>query len=179
MTTRYHWEDLAPGESLELGHYDVTREEIIEFATRYDPQPFHIDEEAARASLFGGLCASGWHTTAMAMRIVCDGYMLRAASLGSPGVEQIRFLKPVFPGDRLHVRLEVLESRPMASRPGVGLMRFRWVTTNQHGQTVMTLEGWGMLARREPAAAGPTARPGAAPPTGLPPSDRPSEDSSP
>ena len=98
--------------------------------------------------MFGGLCASGWHTAALAMRMMCDEYLLDAASLGSPGVDNLRWLKPVFPGDVLSMRLEILEARPMTSRPGVGLVRTRWELRNQHGDTVLTMEGWGMFGRR-------------------------------
>jgi len=126
----------------------VSREAVLAFAQQFDPQPFHVDDEAARGSLFGGLCASGWHTCAMAMRMMCDGYLLDSASLGSPGIDNLRWLKPVFPGDTLSVRMEVLDARPMASKPHVGLLRSGWEVRNQHGQPVMTMEGWGMFRRR-------------------------------
>jgi acyl dehydratase len=154
MSTGHHWEDFVVGSRQEFGATTVTREEIVEFAGRYDPQPFHLDEAAAQASLFGGLCASGWHTCAMAMRMMCDGYLLDSASLGSPGIDHLRWLKPVFPGDTLNMRMEVLDARPMASRPHVGLLRSRWEVRNQHGQPVMTMEGWGMFRRRSAATAG-------------------------
>jgi acyl dehydratase len=129
----------------------VSREAVLEFARQFDPQPFHVDEEAARASLFGGLCASGWHTCAMAMRMMCDAYLLESASLGSPGIDQLRWLKPVFPGDVLSLRMEVLETRPMASKPQVGLVKSRWEMHNQHGEPVLTMEGWCMFRRRHGA----------------------------
>ncbi len=155
MTTdrryRLYWEDFPAGHSMAFGAYPVTKEAVIDFAQRYDPQPFHLDEEAARGSLFGGLCASGWHTCAMAMRMMCDEYLLEAASLGSPGIDELRWLKPVFPGDTLGMRMEVLQARPMASRPQVGLVQTRWELHNQHGEPVMTMQGWGMF-RRRPAA---------------------------
>ena len=155
MTTdrryRLYWEDFPAGHSMAFGAYPVTKEAVIDFAQRYDPQPFHVDEEAARGSLFGGLCASGWHTCAMAMRMMCDEYLLEAASLGSPGIDELRWLKPVFPGDTLGMRMEVLQARPMASRPQVGLVQTRWELHNQHGEPVMTMQGWGMF-RRRPAA---------------------------
>jgi acyl dehydratase len=93
---------------------------------KFDPQPFHLSEEAGKASLFGGLCASGWHTCAITMRMMCDEFLLETASLGSPGLENIRWLKPVRPGDTLHVRSVVLEARPMESKPHVGLVLVRW-----------------------------------------------------
>jgi len=139
----------------------VSREAVLAFAQQFDPQPFHVDDEAARGSLFGGLCASGWHTCAMAMRMMCDGYLLDSASLGSPGIDNLRWLKPVFPGDTLSVRMEVLDARPMASKPHVGLLRSRWEVRNQHEQPVMTMEGWGMFLRRPAAPGAPS--PGTAP----------------
>src|SRR5690606_33005107 len=95
MSIELYWEDFTVGRRFELGSHEVTREEVIEFAQRYDPQPFHIDEEAAGRSVFGGLIASGWHTASMVMRMMCDGYLLRSASLGSPGVDNLRWVKPV------------------------------------------------------------------------------------
>ena len=150
---RYWWEDFPAGHVREFGGLVVTREDVLAFARAYDPQPFHIDDAAAEASLFGRLVASGWHTCAMAMRMMCDAYLLESASLGSPGVDQLRWLKPVYPGDTLRVRLTVLEARPMASRPQVGLVKSRWEVTNQSGDTVLSMEGWGMF-RRRPAAKG-------------------------
>jgi len=145
---RIYWEDFPVGSVREFGNKTVTRESIIAFAREFDPQPFHVDEEAGRRSLFGSLCASGWHTASLAMRMMCDAYLLEAASLGSPGVENLKWLKPVYPGDTLRVRLEVLEARPMASKPHVGLVRSRWEVLNQRTETVLTMEGWGMFARR-------------------------------
>ena len=143
-----HWEDFPAGQVREFGAMPVTREAVLAFAAQFDPQPFHLDDEAAEASLFGGLSASGWHTCAMAMRMMCDGYLLNAASLGSPGIDELRWLKPVRPGDTLSVRFTVLDARPMASRPGVGLVRSNWEVFNQHGQAVLTMQGWGMFRRR-------------------------------
>ncbi|MDE1950349.1 MAG: MaoC family dehydratase [Burkholderiales bacterium] len=151
MTLRYHWEDFPVGQVREFGAMPVTREAIVDFAGRYDPQPFHLDAEAARHSLFGAQCASGWHTCALAMRMMCDAYLLDSASLGSPGIDNLRWLKPVFPGDTLSVRMEVLAARPMASRPQVGLTQIRWNVLNQHREAVMTMEGWSMFGRREHA----------------------------
>jgi acyl dehydratase len=156
-TPRWYWEDFPVGHQLQFGAMAVTREAIIAFATQFDPQPFHLDEEVAKTSLLGGLCASGWHTASMAMRMMCDAYLLDAASMGSPGLEQLRWLAPVFPGDVLHVRYEVLAARPMTSRPQVGLVNGRWTVLNQREQVVMTMEGWGMFARREAASASASA----------------------
>jgi acyl dehydratase len=149
----WYWEDFPVGRRIDVGaSAPVTREAVLEFARQYDPQPFHLDEAAAEASLFGRLSASGWHTAAMTMRVMCDGYLLDSAGLGSPGVENLRWLKPVHPGDTLHVAMEVLEARTSKSRPEVGLVRSRWEVANQHGEPVMTMEGWGMFRRRQPPA---------------------------
>jgi acyl dehydratase len=151
-TPRWWWEDFQVGRVLTSGSIEVTREEVVSFASRYDPQRFHVDEEAARRTMFGGLIASGWMTASLTMRLMCDAYLLDSASLGSPGIEKLQWLKPVRPGDVLQVRTTVLEARPMASKPHIGLARSRMETLNQHGEVVMTMEGWGMYRRREPAA---------------------------
>ena len=151
MSEKLHWEDFTVGHVFEFGDKLVSAEEIIRFARDFDPQPFHLDDEAAKQSLFGGLCASGWHTCAMAMRMMCDHVLNRATSLGSPGIDNIRWLKPVRPGDRLRVRLVVLDARPSASRPAVGLVRTRWELLNQHNEEVMQMESNGMFGRRAPA----------------------------
>lgn len=149
---RRWWEDFTVGLQIESGSLEVTRQEVVEFARRYDPQPFHVDDEAARHSLFGGLAASGWMTASLTMRLMCESYLLDSASLGSPGLESLKWLKPVRPGDRLHMRMTVLEARPMNSRPDVGLVRSRMETLNQHDELVLSMEGWGMY-RRRPATA--------------------------
>lgn len=151
-TYKYYWEDFVPGSVREFGAMPVTREAVIDFARQFDPQPFHLDDVAAEASLFGRLSASGWHTCAMTMRMMCDDYLLDSASLGSPGLENLKWHKPVGPGDTLRVRLTVLAARPMASRPEVGLVQSRWEVLNQHRETVLTMDGWGMF-RRRPATA--------------------------
>ena len=151
-TPHLFWEDFPVGQVREFGAYRVTREAVIAFAREFDPQPFHVDDAAAEASLFGRLAASGWHTCAIAMRLMCDAYLLDSASLGSPGLEKLSWLKPVFPGDTLRVRLEVVESRPLASRPGVGMIRSHWDVINQTGETVLTMEGFGMFRRRNAGA---------------------------
>jgi acyl dehydratase len=145
---RYYWEDFPAGSTREIGPMAVTREATIAFATLWDPQPFHLDDAAAEASLFGRLSASGWHTCAMAMRMMCDAYLLETASLGSPGLDSLKWLKPVHPGDTLSGRLTVLDARPMTSKPDVGLVRSRWQLFNQHGEPVLEMEGWGMFRRR-------------------------------
>ncbi|CAG0981225.1 MAG: MaoC family dehydratase [Betaproteobacteria bacterium] len=148
-TCRYYWEDFPVGQVTEFGGITLSEEDIVRFAREFDPQPFHIDAEAAKHSMFGGLIASGWHTCGLAMRMMCDAYLLEAASLGSPGVDNIRWLKPVRPGDTLRVRCVVLEARPLESKPHVGLVRNRWEVLNQHGEEVMQMEGYGMFKRRK------------------------------
>jgi len=145
---RYYWEDFPAGSVREFGAMPVTRDAVLAFASQFDPQPFHLDDAAAEASLFGRLSASGWHTCAMTMRMMCDAYLLESASLGSPGIDNLKWLKPVYPGDTLSVRFEVLEARPMGSRPEVGLIRSHWEVLNQHRELVLSMEGWGMFRRR-------------------------------
>jgi acyl dehydratase len=142
---------MAAGSVRELGSVSPTVEEIRSFAKQFDPQPFHIDEEAARRSIFGKLCASGWHTCSMAMRLMVDNFLSESSSMGSPGLESLKWLKPVFPGDTLSLKSTILESRPMASRPDVGLVRTSWDMFNQDGEKVLHMEGYGMFRRREPA----------------------------
>ncbi|MBK6866864.1 MAG: MaoC family dehydratase [Burkholderiales bacterium] len=150
---KYFWEDLPVGSTLDIGSITVDRDEVIEFAGKYDPQPFHLDEEAAAKSMFGKLSASGWHTCAMAMGVMVRGFLHESSSLGSPGLEQIKWLKPVFPGDTLRLTQTITESRPMASRPDVGLTRTLWKMFNQHGEQVLLMDGYGMFRRRVPGAA--------------------------
>ena len=147
---RWHWEDFTIGTVREFGAMLVTREAILAFAGQFDPQPFHLDDVAAEASLFGKLSASGWHTCAMTMRMMCDEYLLESSSLGSPGIDSLRWTKPVLAGDVLGVRLTTLETRPMASRPKVGLILSKWEVLNQRREVVLTMQGWGMFGRRTP-----------------------------
>jgi acyl dehydratase len=151
---RYYWEDFLAGHVIQLGSKAVTREETLAFAGQFDPQPFHLDDAAAEASLFKRLSASGWHTCAMTMRLMCDGYLNDAASLGSPGIDELRWLKPVCPGDTISAEMTVLEARVMNSKPHVGLVLSRWRVFNQEGDDVMTMQGWGMFAVRHPAPRG-------------------------
>jgi acyl dehydratase len=148
---RIYWEDLTAGSVRELGTTSVSAEEIKAFAGQFDPQPFHLDEEAGRKSLFGGLCASGWHTCSLAMRLTVDNMLRDSSSLGSPGLESLKWLKPVYPGDRLSLRHTILESRPLRSRPDTGMVRSRWEMFNQDGDKVLEMEGYGMFGRRQPA----------------------------
>jgi len=143
-----YWEDFAIGERAELGSHTFTEEEIVAFGRQYDPQPFHIDTEKAHASAFGGLIASGWQTCAIGMRLMVEGYISQTVSLGSPGIDNIRWLKPVRPGDTIAYRRVVLESRASTTRKGVGLVKHRWEAVNQRGELVLTMEGWGMFGRK-------------------------------
>ncbi len=148
---KYYWEDFAVGQTRDLGTISPTREEIITFASQFDPQPFHLDDEAAKASVFGGLCASGWHTCSMAMRLMVTNFLHETSSLGSPGLENIQWRKPVFPGDVLRLQSTVLETKPMSKRADVGMTRNHWEMFNQNGDKVLNMEGWGMFRRRTPA----------------------------
>lgn len=126
MKELLHFEDFPIGEALDFGNYLVSAEEIYEFAREFDPQPFHIDEEAAKASLLGGLSASGWHVCAIMMRMIVDGYYGRTASMGSTGIDEVKWLKPVRPGDRLSCRRTTLEARISARRPEMGIVKMRY-----------------------------------------------------
>jgi acyl dehydratase len=151
MAPSIYWEDLQAGSVRELGTTTVNAEEIREFASKYDPQPFHLDEEAGKDSLFGGLCASGWHTCALVMRLTVDNMLRHSSSLGSPGLESLKWLKPVYPGDVLSLRHTILESRPLRKRPDTGIVRSRWDVSNQRGEAVLQMEGYGFFRRRQPA----------------------------
>ncbi|MDB5899076.1 MAG: hypothetical protein JWP41_2678 [Ramlibacter sp.] len=152
MAITLYWEDLLPGSVRELGTTSLTAQQIKEFAAQYDPQPFHLDEEAARQSHFGGLVASGWQTAAVCMKLTVENMLSHAASMGSPGLESLKWLKPVFPGDQLSLRHTILESRPLKSRPDTGMVRSRWELFNQDGHKVLEMEGYGMFGRRHPAS---------------------------
>lgn len=142
------WEDFRVGETTELGRHTFTEQEIVAFGRQYDPQPFHIDAEKAAGSAFGGLIASGWQTCAVGMRLMCEHTINQTVSLGSPGIDNIRWLKPVRAGDTITYRRIVVESRPSSSKPNVGLVKSRWEATNQRGELVMTMEGWGLFGRK-------------------------------
>jgi acyl dehydratase len=143
-----YWEDFAVGDVTDVGPVTVSAEEIVEFASRYDPQPFHVDEEAAKASPFGGLIASGWHTTALFMGMFVPAVLLDSASLGSPGVEEIRWTAPVRPGDTLSGRSTVTEVRPSSTNARRGTVFTTNEVFNQDGVLVMTLKARGFFARR-------------------------------
>ena len=143
-----YWEDLREPGRVEIGTHTFTAEDIIAFARQFDPQPFHVDPEAAKHTLFKGLIASGWHTCAIAMRLMVDKYVNRSASLGSPGLDNIRWLAPVRAGDTLTYYRDTTAARVSESKPDIGLLQSRWEAINQRGETVMTMEGWGMFRRR-------------------------------
>jgi acyl dehydratase len=152
MTFKYYFEDFKVGDTASMGEKVVNKDEMIAFATAYDPQPFHTDEAAAQQSFFGGLIASGWHTCSMVMRMMVDSYLRDSASLGSPGVENVRWLKPVRPGDTIRAQRHVVDTRASQSKPEIGIVKHRWEVFNQDGQLVMTMEGYGMFERRNPGA---------------------------
>jgi acyl dehydratase len=147
---KYYFEDFKVGDVMVMGERTIGKEEMIAFAREFDPQPFHIDEDAAKQSSFGGLIASGWHTCALVMRMMCDHHLNQSASLGSPGLDNIRWLKPVRPGDTLTAARVIVEARPSQSKPTVGIIKSRWEVHNQRGELVMTMEGFGMFGRRQP-----------------------------
>ena len=144
-----YFEDIALGEREVFGSRAVSRDEIVRFAAEYDPQPFHLDEASARHTPLGGLCASGWHTGSMMMRMLVDHTAeRRIASLGSLGLDYLRWLKPVRPGDTLRVATEVVEKRPSSRRRELGLMKLKITVANQHGEPVLELIANTMVARR-------------------------------
>ena len=148
-TGMIYFEDLVIGEEATFGHYDVTREEVLEFARKYDPQPFHLSDEAAAKTHFGRLAASGWHTAAMTMAVIVASMGDEPqASLGSPGVDELRWLKPVYPGDRLTVHGTILDKTPSRSKPGLGSMRTLTIVTNQNGIDVMRYTSIVLIKRR-------------------------------
>lgn len=147
-THTLYFEDFAIGHCFELGSVSVTESDILDFAQSFDPQPFHVDHAAAAESIFGGIIASGWHTCSMMMRLAVDGYLHRSASLGSPGVDEVRWLKPVRAGDVLTMRSTVQEAVASVSRPDRGVVYALWEAFNQHGELVTTIKGRGMMLRR-------------------------------
>lgn len=148
-----YFEDIRVGDVTDHGTCDVTREEMIEFASKYDPQPFHLSDEAAAKTHFGRLSASGWHTCAMANGVIARNITKQnRASVGSPGIDELRWLKPVFAGDRLSVRGEIIEKRPLESRPTIGIFKARATVTNQNDDVVLSFIA-NILIRRRPSDA--------------------------
>jgi len=147
MTDRY-LDDFKPGDKFTTGSASISEREIVDFALAYDPQPFHTDAAAAKASIYGGLIASGFQTLAFGFRLVWDSGVLKAASMGSPGVDELRWLKPVRPGDTLHVEMEVKEVRASQSKPDRGIMRAFYRYVNQSGEDVLSYTAMHLLRRR-------------------------------
>ena len=148
-----YFEDLVVGTKASFGRYEVTREEVIEFASKYDPQPFHMDDDAAAKTHFGRLSASGWHTCAMTMNMMVAQFSKeKAASLGSPGIDQLRWIKPVYPGDTLRVESELIEKRQSRSKPNMGFTKSRQTVFNQNDEPVMEMVSNGIIEVRDPGA---------------------------
>ena len=145
-----HFEDFHVGDTASYGRHLVTREEIVSFASQYDPQPMHLDEAAGAASILGGLGASGWHVCAMMMRMLADNLLKGSACMGAPGIDEVKWLRPVRPGDVLHVRHEVLGTKASQSRPDRGFVRFRFEVVDEHGQPVMQQTNSIIFGRRSP-----------------------------
>lgn len=145
---KWAFEDFQEGMEIDLGSKDVTADEIVEFAAQFDPQPMHLDETAGKASILGGLAASGWHTCAMYMRLFCDGLLLDSTSQGAPGIDYVKWLKPVLAGDTLRARLTVLSVRSSSKRPHLGLVEVRAFMTNQRGEQVFEVQNTGMFLKR-------------------------------
>ena len=148
-----HLEDFQPGQTFDLGSIEVTHDQVVDFAKQFDPQPFHIDIDAGGQSIFGGLIASGWHTCSLMMRLVVDNLFSRTATLGSPGVNQIRWILPVRPGDTLTASTRVLAVTSSVSKPDRGTVEFHYEVRNQSDQQVLAMQGISMFRRREGQAA--------------------------
>src|SRR6185312_1820327 len=136
MADKLCFEDFPVGRVFDVGGASVTEAEILAFARQFDPQPFHIDPDAAKKSIFGGIIASGWHTASIAMRLQVDGILSKSHSMGSPGIDQLRWLKPVRPGDALSCKITVLEAKPSHSKPDRGSVKCGYELKNQKGEVV-------------------------------------------
>jgi acyl dehydratase len=145
---KYYWEDFAAGDTREFGGRTISEADILNFAKEYDPQVFHIDAKAAEQTIFKGLIASGWQTCAFMMRMICDEYLLESSSQGSPGLDSLKWLKPVRPGDRIRVRSKILETRAMKSNPKLGLVSTLWECLNQNDEVVTVMQGSLILIKR-------------------------------
>jgi acyl dehydratase len=149
---QYYWEDFTPGWQYRSQPRVLTAREIVAFAREYDPQSYHTDEEAAKSSPFGGLIASGWQTCGVAMRLMCDGYLLQTSCIGSPGLDSLRWFKPVRPDDALRLHATVLEQTPSEKDPARGTVKFRWDVLNQRDEVVCSMTGRQHYRRRTPAS---------------------------
>src|SRR4051812_16724833 len=150
---KLYFEDFKPGSTTEYGPRLVTREEIVAFAAEFDPQPMHLDEEAARGTMLGGLAASGWHTCCLLMRMAADGFILNSASMGAPGVDEVRWLAPLRPGSSISLRTTVLDTRTSASRPEMGFVKMLFEVCDDSGALIMTLTTSLIMARRRTQSA--------------------------
>ena len=150
MSDLLHYEDFTVGESWDLGAYTVSAEEIKSFAREFDPQFFHLDEDRARSSVLGGLSASGWHTCGILMRLMVDGYLGRTAGMGSPGLDEVKWLKPVYAGETLRGRMTVLAKRQSKSRPEMGLVTMKWEAQSEKGETKIDMTGINLIKVRQP-----------------------------
>jgi acyl dehydratase len=147
VTMRRYFDDFKVGDVIELGQHTITKEEIVAFARQFDPQLFHLDEEAAAKTMFGGLIASGWHTGSLMMRLLYEGAIRHTVSLGSPGIDEMRWLKPVRPGDTLSARMTITECVPSRSKPDRGIVRSLLEMRNQNGDVMVTIKGMSLLGR--------------------------------
>lgn len=152
MSDSLYFDDFHPGQTFDLGSYTVSRDDIVDFAAEFDPQPFHLDEHAGNQSLLGGLAASGWHTAALTMRLLCDGLLSRSHSQGSPGITELAWKRPVHPGDTIAATAEVLAIRPLKSKPDLGLVTIAIRVHNQTGVLVMSEESPILFLKRTAGA---------------------------
>jgi len=151
MPFRYCWEDFTPGQVFEHGARVLSEDDIVGFAREWDPQRYHADPQKAKQTPFGGLIASGWQSCAVLMRLMCDAYLNESSCVGSPGIDEIRFLRPVRPGDSLRFRSTVLEASPSRTKPNRGSVVFRWELINQDGDVVLSMLGRQFYLRRASA----------------------------
>ena len=148
MSEPRYWENYTVGDRFPLGSTSFTEQEIVDFARQFDPQSFHVDRAAAAGSMFGGIIASGWHVASKLMRLLVDNYADPRTAMGSPGVDELRWLKPVRPGDTLTAWVECAAKVPSKSKPHFGVIHEHWTATNQKGEVVMTAKGMGMVKRK-------------------------------
>ena len=151
MAVKYYWEDFTPGRVFETATRTLSEEDIVRFAREYDTQTYHTDAEVARSSPFGGLIASGWQTASVGMRLMCDCYLLETSCVGSPGMDELRWTKPVRPGDTLRMRSTVIEAKPSGKQPNRGTVQFHWEIFNQNDELVLSIRGRQLFLRRAPA----------------------------
>ncbi|MFA6267250.1 MAG: MaoC family dehydratase [Pseudolabrys sp.] len=153
MTDRLYWEDFQKGGVAIYGPRLVTREEIVAFAAEFDPQPMHLDEAAAATTLLGGLGASGWHSCALLMRMIADGFVLNSSSMGSPGMDEVRWLRPLRPGTQVRIRTTILETRASKSRPDTGFVKMTFEMIDDVDTSLTIMTGTMMMGRRQPGVA--------------------------